>query len=393
MKNINNMHTDFFRNPYPFYDELRSISPLYRTSLLKYKGVFVTGYEEAVTILKDTRFKNRIPLPQSTLKYESLKDTQNDMFLFKNGADHIKIRMLVNKAFTPRMIEAYRPYIAETANSLLDEMKLGGTMDIVSDFAFPLASSVIARILGVPAEDHQKFREWSIELIQTIDFMRSSKSLKSGNRTIGILINYFKKLIISKELYPAEDLISILIKEEKMTNEELIATCILLVIAGHETTVNLISNSLFILLNNEEQLLELREDLSLMESAVEECLRYESPTQMIARIAGEDVEMNGELIKEGEHVYIMLGAVNRDPRKFLHADQFNIRRDPNQHLAFGAGVHFCLGASLARLEAQIAISTFLERIPECTLADSQLKWRRLFSFRSLEEMIIHFHGK
>ncbi|MED4462693.1 cytochrome P450 [Metabacillus fastidiosus] len=393
MKNINNMHTDFFQNPYPFYDELRSISPLYRTSLLKYKGVFVTGYEEAVTILKDTRFKNRIPLPQSTLKYESLKDTQNDMFLFKNGADHIKIRMLVNKAFTPRMIEAYRPYIAETANSLLDEMKLGGTMDIVSDFAFPLASSVIARILGVPAEDHQKFREWSIELIQTIDFMRSSKSLKSGNRTMGVLINYFKKLIISKELYPAEDLISILIKEKKMTNEELIATCILLVIAGHETTVNLISNSLFILLNNEEQLLELREDLSLMESAVEECLRYESPTQMIARIAGEDVEMNGELIKEGEHVYIMLGAVNRDPRKFLHADQFNIRRDPNQHLAFGAGVHFCLGVSLARLEAQIAISTFLERIPECTLADSQLKWRRLFSFRSLEEMIIHFHGK
>ncbi|MED4455105.1 cytochrome P450 [Metabacillus fastidiosus] len=393
MKNINNMHPDFFQNPYPFYDELRSISALYRTSLLKYKGVFVTGYEEAVTILKDTRFKNRIPLPQSTLKYESLKDTQNDMFLFKNGADHIKIRMLVNKAFTPRMIEAYRPYIAETANSLLDEMKPGGTMDIVSDFAFPLASSVIARILGVPAENHQKFREWSIELIQTIDFMRSSKSLKSGNRTIGILINYFKKLIISKELYPAEDLISILIKEEKMTNEELIATCILLVIAGHETTVNLISNSLFILLNNEEQLFELREDLSLMESAVEECLRYESPTQMIARIAGEDVEMNGELIKEGEHVYIMLGAVNRDPRKFLHADQFNIRRDPNQHLAFGAGVHFCLGASLARLEAQLAISTFLERIPECTVVDSQLKWRRLFSFRSLEEMIIHFHGK
>ncbi|MED4532001.1 cytochrome P450 [Metabacillus fastidiosus] len=393
MKNINNMHPDFFQNPYPFYDELRSISPLYRTSLLKYKGVFVTGYEEAVTILKDKRFKNRIPLPQSTLKYESLKDTQNNMFLFKNGADHIKLRMLVNKAFTPRMIEAYRPYIEETANSLLDKMKPGGKVDIVSDFAFPLASSVIARILGVPAEDHQKFREWSIELIQTIDFMRSSKSLKSGNRSMGVLINYFKKLIISKELYPAEDLISILIKEEKMKNEELIATCILLVIAGHETTVNLISNSLFLLLNNEEQLLELREDLSLMESAVEECLRYESPTQMIARIAGEDVEMNGEIIKEGEHVYIMLGAVNRDPRKFLHADQFNIRRDPNQHLAFGAGVHFCLGSSLARLETQITISAFLERIPECTLVDSQLKWRRLFSFRSLEEMPINFHGK
>ncbi|MEC2078087.1 cytochrome P450 [Metabacillus fastidiosus] len=393
MKNINNMHPDFFQNPYPFYDELRSISPLYRTSLLKYKGVFVTGYEEAVTILKDKRFKNRIPLPQSTLKYESLKDTQNNMFLFKNGTDHIKLRMLVNKAFTPRMIEAYRPYIAETANSLLDKMKPEGKMDIVSDFAFPLASSVIARILGVPAEDHQKFREWSIELIQTIDFMRSSKSLKSGNWSIGVLINYFKKIIISKELYPAEDLISILIKEEKMTNEELIATCILLVIAGHETTVNLISNSLFLLLNNEEQLLELRKDLSLMESAVEECLRYESPTQMIARIAGEDVEMNGEIIKEGEHVYIMLGAANRDPRKFLHADQFSMRRDPNQHLAFGAGVHFCLGSSLARLEAQIAISAFLERIPECTLVDSQLKWRRLFSFRSLEEMLIHFHGK
>jgi pimeloyl-[acyl-carrier protein] synthase len=178
---------------------------------------------------------------------------------------------------------------------------------------------------------------------------------------------------------------------DKLTDEELLATCILLVIAGHETTVNLISNSILSLLNHQEQLIELKGKPSLIDNAVEEFLRYESPTQMTARIASEDIEMNRTPIKKGEHVYILLGAANRDPKKFIDANILDITRSPNPHLAFGYGNHFCLGSSLARIEAQIAIHTLLQRMPNLQLATSNPQWRKLIGFRSLTELPITFN--
>lgn len=386
---------EFLRNPYPFYDKLRSINPIHWGNSVKYPGWYVTGYEEAVAILKDTRFENRIPLPKTSTKYEHLKNLQNDMLLFKNQVDHKRLRMLVSKFFAPNVVESYRPAIEETVHELLNEVENEKRMDLVSDFAFPLASLIIAKILGVPAEERYPFKEWTADLIQTIDFTRTRRALANGNTTIRILIDYFKNLIERRRHNPQNDLISLLIKEEqqgdKLTEEELLATCILLVIAGHETTVNLISNSIFSLLTHREQLMELKESPLLIERAVEEFLRYESPTQMTARFASEDIEINGTIIKKGDQVYILLGAANRDPKKFIHAHVLDIKRNPNPHIAFGCGIHFCLGSSLARLEAQIAIQTLLQRLDNLQIATPELQWRKLTGFRALKELPITFN--
>lgn len=385
---------EFLNNPYPFYDKLRSVNPIYWGNSLKYPGWYVTGYEEAAAILKDTRFQNRIPLPQTSKKYEQLKHIQNDMMLFKNQPDHKRLRMLVSKVFTLRVVEAHRPYIKETVDELLHQVQQKKRMDIVSDFAFPLASLIIAKILGVPAEERHQFREWTVTLIQTIDFTRSRKALARGNDTTKMLLVYFRQLIQKRKQNPQDDLISLLIKEEQqgdtLTDEELLATCILLVIAGHETTVNLISNSILSLLNHPEQLMKLKENPSLIEKAVEEFLRYESPTQMTARMASEDIEMNRITIKKGQQVYILLGAANRDPKKFIDANVLNVTRNPNPHLAFGYGSHFCLGSLLARIEAQIAIDTLLQRLSNLQMVTPDPKWRKLTGFRSLEELSITF---
>ncbi|MGZ4160234.1 MAG: cytochrome P450 [Neobacillus sp.] len=386
--------TEFFQNPYPFYEKLRSIHSIYWGNLLKYPGWYVTGYEEAITILKDTRFKNRIPMPQTSKKYESLKNIQNDMMVFKNQPDHKRLRFLVSNVFTPRMVEHLRPYIQETVNDLLSQFQNKKTMDVVSDLAFPLASLIIAKIIGVPEEERYQFREWAASLIQTIDFTRSKKALDNGVAITIILRNYFKELIKKRKQRPAEDLISLLIKEEqqgdRLTDEELLATCILLVIAGHETTVNLISNSILILLKHPHQLMELKEKPLLIEGAVEEFLRYESPTQMTARIASEDIEILQTTIKKGDQVYILLGAANRDPNIFHNPHLLDITRNPNPHLAFGYGTHFCLGAPLARLETQIAIKSLLCQKDNLQLAAPDLQWRNLIGFRSLNELQITF---
>ncbi|TYR79209.1 cytochrome P450 [Priestia megaterium] len=386
---------EIFSNPYPIYEKLRANHPMYKGTLFKYPGWYVTGYKEAVAILKDRHFKNRLPLPQTSKKYQHLKNVQNDMMLFKNQHDHKRLRMLVSKEFTPNVIEGYRPYIEKVANDLLNQVKHKKEMDVVADFAFPLASLIIAEILGVPAEERQQFREWAVSLVQTIDFTRSRAMLENGNDTTKRLIIYFKELIEQRKKVLQNDLISKLILKKQqgytLTDDELLATCILLIIAGHETTVNLISNSVLALLNNPEQFMLLKENPLLIETAVEEFLRYESPTQMTARIASENREINGTTIKKGEQVYILLGAANRDPQTFHNPNMLDITRNPNPHLAFGYGVHFCLGSSLARLEAQIAIQTLLQRMDNLQIDTQDLKWRKLIGFRSLQELPVIFN--
>ncbi|MDQ0243628.1 pimeloyl-[acyl-carrier protein] synthase [Bacillus fengqiuensis] len=385
---------DFLTNPYPFYHHLRSKDPIQWVSSIKEKGWFVTGYKEASTVLKDSRFKTRIPLPQNSKAYEQLTSVQKNMMLFKNPPDHNRLRSLVSKAFTPRVIGDLRPYIEETVNQLLDNVQDTGRMDIISDLAFPLPGTIIAGILGVPIDDRQQFKEWSTILIRTIDLTRTEKVLHSGSDVALKLTDYFRNLIKQRMQHPQNDLISTLIKEEeqgsKLNEDELLATCILLLIAGHETTVNLIGNGVLSLLKHPEQLKKLKEDPSLIHSAVEELLRYESPTQMTARFAAEDIEIGGKFIRKGHQVYILLGAANRDPEHFSNPDQLDITRTPNQHLAFGAGAHFCLGASLARLEAQIAINALLQRIPNLQLEADILEWRRLVGFRALKSLPVSY---
>ena len=383
---------EFIDNPYPFYDEMRSMRPLYKLDSFPYPGWYVTGYEEAKKVLLDTRFKNRIPLPLTSKKYERLKEIQNHMMLFKNELGHRRLRGLASAAFVPSKLKHIRYYIEETAHDLLNQAGQKNKMDVVSDYAFPLASLVIAKMIGVPVEERQLFREWSASLIRTIDFTRTRHILASGDETIGVLLDYFQRLINKKKRAPKDDLISMFVKQDSQLSEkELLATCILLMIAGHETTVNLISNTVLVLLNHPVQYKALQENPALIETAIEEVLRYESPTQMTARVASEDISMGESIVQKGDHVYVLLGAANRDPEKFAKADVFDMTRQPNPHLAFGHGVHFCIGASLARMEAQIAIQILLQRMPGLQLADSKPRWRKLIGFRSLSELPVILH--
>lgn len=385
---------DFIKNPYPFYEKLRSLSPIYKGSFGKYPGWYVTGYEEVVSILKDERFHNRIPLPQTTKKYPALKHAQNGMLLFKNKDEHKRLRTSMNDGFTLTAMNRYRPYIEEIVHELIEELKTKRSIDIVTEYAFPIASLTIAYILGVPKEDGPMFRNWALTLIPTIDFTRSRTVLEQGNETVAQLTTYFKQLIKKRKQSPQYDLISLLIQKQSagnMTDDELVATCILLVIAGHETTVNLISNTILCLLQNEEQFMLLKNNLQLVDQAIEEVLRYESPTQMLARKATVDCKLGTHAIKKGDQIYLLIGAANRDPSIFTEPDQFQITRQKNPHLAFGYGKHFCIGSSLARLEAQIATKELLKQTNEIVLLSNEIKWRNLVGFRALQKLEVSFH--
>ncbi|MBU8905333.1 cytochrome P450 [Desertibacillus haloalkaliphilus] len=384
----------FVKNPYPFYDQLRSEHPVSKRTLFKYPGWYITGYEETVKVLKDTRFKNRPPIPQTSKRYRDLANVQKDMLVFKNPPDHMRLRKLVSHVFTPQMVNRYHFYIEETVDQLLGSVQNEKRMDVVSDFAFPLTSMVIANIVGVPEEDRHLFREWTVTLLRTIDLNRTRNSLANGNETTAAVHAYFLDLINKRRDHPTDDLISKLIKQEQQgdafTDDEIVATCLLLVIAGHETTVNLISNSVFTLANHPDQMEKLKEAPAMIETAVEEFLRYESPTQMLARVASEDIEVNQQIIREGEQVYLFLGAANRDPNVFEDPHRLNLARNPNPHVAFGVGNHFCLGSTLARIEAKVAIHALLKRTSTIQLATSVPKWRKLTAFRSLKELPITF---
>jgi pimeloyl-[acyl-carrier protein] synthase len=392
--NFNPLSPEFRTNPYPFYHELRAKSPVHWVPSVDPQGWFVTGYREAEAILKDSRFEKRMRIPQTTKAYEPLVHIQKNMMLFQNPPNHTRLRSLVNKAFSPSAVESLGPYIEETSNYLLDKVGRTGEMDIISDFAFPLPVIVIARLLGVPVDERDQFREWASILVNTIDLTRTEKMLDDGGEVALKLMEYFRNLIKQRRQYPQEDLISKLVmaeeQQDKISEEELVATCILLLIAGHETTVNLIGNGMLSLLRHPEQLKKLKEMPSLISTAVEEFLRYESPTQMTVRFAAEDVEIGKTIIRKGQQIYILLGAANRDPRKFANPDRLDITRNPNHHLAFGAGIHFCLGALLARTEAKIAISTLICRIPNLHLEADRPQWRDLVGFRGLKTLPVSF---
>lgn len=391
---LNPLSPPFLENPYPFYHELRATSPVHWVSSVQPEGWFITGYKEVAAILKDARFEKRMRIPQISQAYEPLVQIQKNMMLFQNPPDHTRLRTLTNKALSPFVTRSLQPYIEETAQELLAQVKETGKMDLISDFAFPLPVLVIAKLLGVPAEDRTQFREWASVMVRTIDLSRTATTLSAGGEMAYKLIDYFHCLFTQRRKHPQDDVISALLaareQEDKMNEEELVATCILLLVAGHETTVNLVGNGMLALLRHPDQLHKLREAPTLISTAVEEFLRYESPTQMTVRFAAEDVEIGDVLIRKDEQMYIVLGAANRDPSVFPKPDQLDITRNPNPHLAFGAGIHFCLGALLARMEARIAINTLLHQLPYLHLESVTPQWRDLVGFRGLQSLPISF---
>jgi cytochrome P450 len=269
-------------------------------------------------------------------------------------------------------------------------------MEFMSDFALPLPVIVIAELLGVPPEDQSTFHAWSNKFITSIDAVRASEdSRKESQQAVASLAGYFADLIRLRREQPRGDLISALIQardsQDRLSEDELIAMCMLLLIAGHETTVNLLGNGLLTLLNHPEQLFRLKGDPGLLPSAIEEMLRFESPVQRATfRITKEAIEIGGTTIEKNQQISAVIGAANRDPDQFLHAEEFDIARQPNRHLAFGLGIHFCLGAPLARTEARIGFERLLEQFPDLHLASETPRWNPNTFFRGLTILPVVF---
>jgi cytochrome P450 len=304
--------------------------------------------------------------------------------------DHTRLRGLVHQAFTPRLIENMRQRMQAITDSLVDRARMRGQFDLVRDFALPLPATIIAEILGVPAHDQHRFHRWSNAMLSATP--STWGKLKLIPHVIAFL-RYTRKLTRNRQNEPREDLVTALVQAreagDRLSDDELTSMILLLLVAGHETTVNLIANGMLALLSNPSQLQRLRETPALMKLAVEELLRYDSPVQLATeRYARGDVKIGDTTIPSGELVYAVLGSANRDERQFDRADELDIERESNRHLAFGQGVHFCLGASLARLEGQIAISTLLVRAPDLSLAvpAQALRYRPSLHLRGLRSL-------
>lgn len=382
----------FYANPHVLYRALRERDPVH--AVPGSSSWLVTRYEDVAHVLKDARFGKRMdhsgPPPEIEADIRPAVELLNRFMLFRDPPDHTRLRGLVSKAFTPRMIELLVPRIQAITDELLEEIATREEAELVADFAFPLPVIVIAEMLGVPAGDRQKFKDWSNLVACLIDFNASRSLFVEGSQVVQELTEYLRGIVAERRRSPQNDLISALIRaeenEQKLTEEELIASCVLLLVAGHETTVNLIANGVYTLLTHPEQHALLLEKPELIPGAVEEILRYESPVQMTSRLAQTDVIIGSRTITRGQEVLVSLGAANRDPAVFAEPDRFDITRQPNPHLAFAAGIHYCLGAALARMEGQVAIGSLLRRFPNLALAEPEVTWKESVVFRSLQSL-------
>lgn len=345
---------DFHADPYAHYRRLRPGAPLRRTP----GGLWISpSFDVCGRILRDPRFGHgdgprlrgdRVP-PQAR------------SFLVLDPPDHTRLRRLVSRAFTARFVERLRPRVTALVDGLLSGLR--GETDLVSGFAYPLPVAVISEMLGVPAEDHERFKGWSAALARGLDPEFLIPPAERGRReeARAEFAAYFRELAARRRAEPRDDLLSALAGIEELSEDELIATCILLLVAGHETTVNLIANGTLALLRHPGQLARFRADLAQAPAVVEELLRYDPPVQLSGRVALEDAEVAGQHVRAGEAVLLLLGAANRDPDVFPDPDRLDVTRAPERHLAFGLGIHFCLGAPLARLEGQIALAALARR--------------------------------
>lgn len=395
-----NVKTDlakaFIENPYSFFKQAHEVNPVQWINFFNVEGWLVTGYEEVEAVLKDKRFIKEIrnlvpqegmpPVPQTLMPVVQL--TRN-MMLFRDAPNHTRLRGLVNKAFTPRMTERLRPTIEEMANYLLDARKGMTEHELIRDFAYSLPVMVITELIGVPKEDRERFRIWSDSFVKFIDFNTTQADLEEVAPYLEEADQYMRKLIEVKRVKPGEDLLSGLITVsdagDKLNEDELVATCLLLLIAGHETTVNLITNGYHLLLRHPEEMQKLMDDPSLIENAVEEILRYDPPVLLTTRWVGEDMELGGKQLKKAQVAMVALGAANRDPAMNEDPDTFNVARDHVKHLSFASGPHFCLGAPLARLEAVIALDLLLKRVHKVELLGEPLR-RNNIVFRGFEAL-------
>lgn len=308
---------------------------------------------------------------------------------------HTRLRALINKAFTPRVIEQLRPRIQALVDSLLDRVVERGEMDVIADLAYPLPATVIAELLGAPAEDRDRFKLWSEEILAFQGTGRATTDvLQRSQHGVGEMRAFLMDLLVERRRAPRADLLSRLVEAEAegdtLTEAELLTTCVTLLTAGHETTTNLIGNGLYTLLRHPDQLARVRAQPELLPMAIEEMLRYESPLQRNPRRVAADIVLRGKQLRRGDFVLQVLGAANRDRAQFPDPDRFDVTRQANRHVAFGFGVHFCLGAPLARLEALIAIRTMLRRLPRLQLTGGAAAWYEHGLLRGLRTLPVTY---
>ena len=391
---------EFRDDPYQFFRLLREHEPVHHTPF----GVYlVSRHADAAAIVRDPHLSSdqrNSELYQAFAEAapafdEDTMDQMNDVvMLFKDPPDHTRLRGLVSKAFTPKMVERLRVRVQAIVDERLDEVEArsDGRMDVVTDLAYPLPVVIICELLGVPPEDHATFSAWSSELAASIDPDpllspdQRARIQEAGNA----FLEYFTDLIERRRRSLRDDLLSALIEAEeggdRLTEEELLGTALFLLIAGHETTVNLIGNGTLALLQHRDQLDRLRDDPSLDRRAVEELLRFDSPVQLTQRITLDEYRLGDVTIPKGQNLVPLLGAANRDPAEFDDPDRLDLgRENANRHVAFGGGHHFCLGAALARLEGAAAIGTLVRRFPAIELAGEPVR-RTTFTLRGLEHL-------
>jgi cytochrome P450 len=374
---FNPLLPEFRADPYATFHRLRTEAPVAWSSapVPGFWGFwFVSRYEDVMTGLKDKRFGREVDrvmppgtLPPAPEAHRPLLEMIRKWMLFKDPPDHTRIRQVVAKAFTPDTISQMAGRITAITHDLLDPLRDAKTFDLIADFAFPLSVNVIAEMLGVPPADRTQFRSRFRDIISALDLTRTDTNIRHAATVAQVLEDYFRDLAADHRARPRDNLLNALVQARddgsEMSEEELIGNCILLVYAGHEATSHLIGNGLLVLLRHPDQWSILQQDPSLTDMAVAEILRYDSPQQMAFRYALEDVEIEGVCIRKGQTVSFGLAAANRDPAAFPDPDRFDITRKPNKHLAFGAGIHTCIGLPLARTEGRIALKALLQRMP------------------------------
>jgi cytochrome P450 len=390
------------QDPFPVYAWLRDDDPVHWSSTLK--GWVVTRFADVIEIFNqpmrfssdrfrkiDERYASRRPAVQA------VSEILGQWLVFRDPPDHDRLRALLQKAFTPRTLEQSRTRIAATADALLDSVIDRGEMDFIREIAFPLPATVIATLLGVPSGDIEPIKHWSDRLAAYLGgSVAEPDNFTEASAGVADLVDYFRRLLRERERDGRDDLMTHMLRAEhegdRLSREEVVANCVLLLFAGHETTTNLLGNGLFHLLRHPEQLALVRDDPRRTPVAVEELLRYDGPVPATIKIATEDVAWHGRTIRRGDMVLPFMASANRDPRQFPDPDRLDVGRRADRHVAFAWGLHFCLGAWLARLEAQLTLDTVLARLPRLTLADETPRWKPMIFLRGLAALQVRWEA-
>ncbi|MBV8358742.1 MAG: cytochrome P450 [Deltaproteobacteria bacterium] len=372
---------DYITDPYPILRQIREAAPIHKTEM----GWLVTRYEHASPVLRDSRLWGTVMWLNPAFRSGPMFEYASRRLNSYDAPEHTRLRALVTKGFTARRVEGLRPRIQQLADDLLDMAKVAREFDVLEILAHPLPCQVICEMIGVPLSDSPQLSQWTRAVHSVLGPVARPDHMDVANQAAGEFMSYIRALVAKRRIAPGGDLLSALIvaeeQGERLSEEELVATVLFMFTAGHATTRDLVGSGLLAFMNNRDQWERLVSDPSVVQSAVEECLRYNPSVSMTLRRALQDTVLSDTSIHAGETMLISIAAANRDPRRFADPDRFDIGRADNEHLTFGGGIHYCLGAMLGRVEAQIVFSTLARRYPKMELAPQTIEWRDTIAFR------------